>query len=324
MSAEIDSIYPTEWEDRQMKLVKSMPKRRMLEILDEARKLFHRVGLALLVSFGVGHAGAIPQAPQVGDTYQVTLVKDSAQQGSNGSNGTSHDHYTLMEQVIGVRSDGLELQYDLPSSTPKEERTQNWQFPARVFKPVGGPARLLNGSELEARLDSWLKAASVSRTACGHWIFTWNAFRIECDPQSVLKTVEHYDLRSADLHEGALYRDSDAGSPGKLARKAGGADGETFAVEMPVDPDAVRRARAESDVILGEIMKKPVSLETALHERAEEVISGTISVAFETNPGGNARRRTRVTKLDIERPDGRSETQIVTETLERRPIARRD
>ena len=71
-------------------------------------------------------------------------------------------------------------------------------------------------------------------------------------------------------------------------------------------------------------MKQPVSLDTALHERAGEIVSGTISVTFETDPGRNVRRRTRVTKLDIKRPDGRSETQTVTETLEWRPIARRD
>jgi hypothetical protein len=296
----------------------------MLEILDEAREMLHRVGLALLVSASFAHAGTVPEAPRVGDTYELKLVKDSAQQGSNGSTGSSHDQDTIIEQVTGVRADGLELQYDLPNTTTAEERTRNWQFPVRVFKPVGGPVQLLNGPELEARLDGWLKAASLSRTACGHWIFTWNAFRIECDPQSVIKTVESYDLRSADLHEGAPYLDSEAGSPGTLAGKAGGVGGETFVVEMPVDPDAVRRARAESDVIMGEIMKKPVSLDTALHERAGEIVSGTISVTFETGPGGNVRRRTRVTKLDIKRPDGRSETQTVTETLERRPIARRD
>jgi hypothetical protein len=39
--------------------------------------------------------------------------------------------------------------------------------------------------------------------------------------------------------------------------RSGAADGEIFAVEMPVDPDAVHRARAESDVVIGEIMKKP-------------------------------------------------------------------
>jgi hypothetical protein len=93
---------------------------------------------------------------------------------------------------------------------------------------------------------------------------------------------------------------------------------------MPVDADAVRRVRAESDVVVGEIMKKPVSFDAALHERAGEVVSGTISVAFETDPAGNVRRRTKVTKLDIKRPDGRSETQTVTETLERRPVSRRD
>jgi hypothetical protein len=279
---------------------------------------------ALFLPASFAHAGTFPQAPQVGDTYEITLVKDSAQQGSNGSSGSSHDKDTIIEQVTGVRVDGLELQYDLPSTTTADERARSWKFPVRVFKPFGGPAQLLNGLELEARLDGWLKAASLSRTACGRWIFTWNAFRIECDPQSVIKTVQTYDLRSADLHEGGLYKDSEASSAGKVARKAGGLDGEILAVEMPVDADAVRRARAESDVVVGEIMKKPVSLEAALHERAGEIVSGTISVAFEMDPAGNVRRRTKVTKLDIKHPDGRSETQTVTETLEQRPISRRD
>jgi hypothetical protein len=102
------------------------------------------------------------------------------------------------------------------------------------------------------------------------------------------------------------------------------ADGAIFIVEMAVNPDAVRRGRAESDVVVGEIMKKPVSLDAALRERAREIVSGTISVEFETDPAGNVRRRTKVTKLDIKGPDGRSETQTVTETLERRLISRRD
>jgi hypothetical protein len=285
---------------------------------------FRGLVAALPLLASVAHAGTFPQAPQVGDTYEITLVKDSVQQGGNGSSGSSHDNDTIIEQVTGVRADGLELLYDLPNTTTADERARIWQFPVRVFMPFGGPAQLLNGPELEARLDGWLKAASLSRTACGHWIFTWNAFRIECDPQSVIKTVQSYDLRSTVLREGGLYQDAEAGSSGKLARKAGGLDGETFVVQMPIDADAVRRARAESDVVVGEIMKKPVSIEAALHERAGEIVSGTISVAFETDPAGNVRQRIKVTKLDIKRPDGRSETQTVTETLKRRPISRRD
>ena len=141
---------------------------------------------ALLLPAIVARAGALPLAPQVGDTYEITLTRDSAQQGSHGSSGSSHDKDTIIERVIGLRADGLELQYDLPSAATADERAGNWQFPARVFKPFGGPAQLLNGPELEARVDGWLKAAGWPRTVCGHWIFTWNAFRIECDPQSVL------------------------------------------------------------------------------------------------------------------------------------------
>lgn len=93
---------------------------------------------------------------------------------------------------------------------------------------------------------------------------------------------------------------------------------------MEVDPDAFRRARAESDVVVGEIMKKPVSLEAARRKREGEVISGMISVTFEADSAGNARRRTKVTNLNINGPDGPSETQTVTEVLERRLISQRD
>ena len=279
---------------------------------------------ALLLPAIVARAGALSPASQVGDTYEITLAKDSVQQGSDGSSGSSHDKDTIIERVIGLRADGLELRYDLPNAATADERARNWQFPARVLKPFGGPAQLLNGPELEARVDDWLKAAGWPRTVCGHWIFTWNAFRIECDPQSVIKMVQSFDLRSADLREGAPYQETEARGSGKLARKAAAPDGAIFAVEMPVDPEAVRRARAESDVVVGEIMNKPVSLDAALHERAGEIVSGTISVAFETDPAGNVRRRTKVTKLNITGPDGRSETETITETLERRLISHCD
>jgi len=279
---------------------------------------------ALLRPLVDAYAGALPLAPRVGDTYEITQTRDSAQGGSGGSSGSSYDKDTIIERVTGVRADGLELLYDLPDAATADERAGNWQFPARIFKPFGGPAQLLNGPELEARVDGWLKAAGWPRSVCGHWIFTWTAIRIECDPQSVIKVVQSFDLRSADIREGAPYQETEARSSGKLVRKAPGPDGTTFAVEMPADPDAIRRARAASDVVVGEIMKKPVSLDAALHERAKEIVSGTISVTFETEPAGNVHRRTKVTKLETVEPDGRSETETITETLERRLISPRD
>lgn len=267
------------------------------------------------------HAQVLSDAPKVGDTYEITMTSDSSQQGSNGSSGSSHDKDTIIERVTGLRADGLELEYDLPKSSTAEEMASNWQFPARVFKPLRGPAELLNGAELETRLDGWLKAARWSRAVCGRWIFTWNAFRIECDPQSVLKTIDAFDLRSADLREGAAYQDASALATGTLVRKTSGADGATYSVEMPVDPDAVRRAHAETDVATGEILNKPVTLDAALQARAKENISGTISIVFETDPHGNVFRRTRVTTLKITKADGGSETDSTTQTLERRLIS---
>jgi hypothetical protein len=285
-------------------------------------KLIGFIIAALFLPALVARAEASPRAPQVGDTYEIIMTRESAQQGNQGSSGNSNDRDMIVERVVGVRADGLELDYDLPEAATADERAGNWQFPARIFKPSSGPAQLLNGPELAARVDAWLKAVGWPRTICGHWIFTWDAFRIECDPQSVIETVASFDLRSADVREGAPFQVSDASRPGTLARKAAGPDGATFSVEMPVDPDAVRRARAKSDVVTGEIMNKPVTLEAALRERAKQAVSGTISVEFETDSDGNVRRRTKVTKLNIEGPDGLAETDTVTETLERRLISR--
>jgi hypothetical protein len=267
--------------------------------------------------------GQSPQsAPKVGEEYEISKRYETSQKTSDGSSGSSSGRDALLERVIGVRAGGLELEYDLPTDTKADDRARHWQFPVRVFRPSSGPAQLLNRPELEARVDGWLKRAGWTRAVCGRWIFTWNAFRIECDPQSVLKMVEAFDLRSTDLREGAPYRDTEARGSGTLTKKAAGPNGETFAVTMEIDPEAVRRARAESDVAVGEIMQKPVTMDAALRERAKESVSGTITVTFDTDSGGNARRRTRLTKVEIKGPDGRHESRTVTETVERHPVSR--
>jgi len=259
--------------------------------------------------------------PQAGAEYEITKSYETSGQASDGSSSSSRGRDTFLERVVAAREGGLELEYDLWKDATAQDRARTWQFPVRVFRPSTGPMQLLNRPELEARLEGWLKAAGWTRAVCGRWIFTWNAFRIECDPQSVVKILEAFDLRSADLREGAAYQEAEARGPGTLTRTAAGPNGETFAVAMEVDPDAVRRARAESDVAVGEIMRKPVTLDAALRARAVESVSGTISVTFDTDAGGNVRRRTKVTRLETKGADGRSESQTATETVERRRLS---
>ena len=222
--------------------------------------------------------------------------------------------------MIGVREDGLELEYDLPKAATATDRTSNWQFPVRVLKPARGQMQLLNRPELEMRVDGWLKKADLPRSACGHWIFTWNAFRIECDPQSVIQTLAPFDLWPSDLRNGAMYRDSSARAPAALSQKTVGSNGSTFVVEMPIDPDVVRREHAESDVVVAEITQKSLTLDAALRARSTEQISGTIAISFETDPTGQVRRRTKITRIEIRESNGKSGAHTITETVERRLI----
>lgn len=278
---------------------------------------------AALLSPGAG-ALAQPQqsGPKVGEEYEISRSYETSEQTSDGSSSsTSSGHNTILERVIGVREGGLELEYDLPRELTAEDRARIWQFPVRVFRPSSGPMQLLNRPELEARVERWLKAAGWPRTVCGRWIFTWNAFRIECDPQSAIEAIEAFDLRSADLREGATYSEAESRAPGTLRRKAAGTDGATFVVVLEVDPGAVHRARAEADVVVGEIMQKPVTLDAALRERAKEQVTGTITVTFETDSAGNVRRRTRLTKLETKLPDGQIKSSTVEETVERRLVS---
>ena len=148
---------------------------------------FRGIVAALLLPAIVVRAGALALAPQVGDTYEITLTKDTVQHGSNKSSGSSHDQDTIIERVIGLRAEGLELQYDLPNSaTPTTEPGVGNFRPgfSSLLADQGSCSMALNS---ETRVEGWLKAAGLPRTACGQWYFTWNAFRVECDPQSCSK-----------------------------------------------------------------------------------------------------------------------------------------
>jgi hypothetical protein len=274
--------------------------------------------LAMFLPIAAASADPTQLTAHVGDIYEIVRVSDSSQSTGDGSSGSSHDKNTLMERVIAVREDGLELEYDLPKAATEMDRTRNWQVPVRVLKRARGQMQLLNRPDLETRINIWLKLAKLPRSACGHWIFTWHAFRIECDPQSVIQMLAPFDLRPDDLRNGGIYQDSRARAPATLSQTAAGSNGSTFVVELAVDPETVRREKAESDVVVAEITGKSLTLDTALRARSTEQISGTITITFNTDSAGQVQRRTKISKLEIKRANGKSETQTVTETMERR------
>jgi hypothetical protein len=276
---------------------------------------------ALLLPACAAHAQPARPGPRAGDVYEITRTADSSWDSGEGT-GSAHDRDSMIERVIGRREAGLELEYDLPASATARDRSAQWQFPARIFKPVRGPWQLLNRAALEARAEAWLRAARWPRSMCGHWIFTWNAFRIDCDPQSVIETLEQLDLGPGDLRDGAPYRDLGALAPAPLRRTATGPDGATFVAEMAVDPDFVRRESVESDLVVAEITRTATTRDAAIRARAAERISGTIRVTLDVDAAGQVRRRTRLINLETREQSGRLETRTSTEILERRLISR--
>lgn len=265
-------------------------------------------------------ADAAAHKPRVGDTYEITINRESTQSGSDGSSGSSSDTDILVERVTAVRDAGLELEYDLPKNAAAEDRANNWKFPARIFRPSNGLAQLLNAAELESRVDPWLKGAKWTRAICGHWIFTWNAFYIDCDPQSVLPTIEAFGAGSSAIHDRDSYSDPNALTPQPVRRKSSTSTSDIFEVTLNINPAAVHRERAEAAVAVAKISRKTLSLDAALSSADAETISGTIFIAFDTDSFGAIWRRTKVTKMIIVKPDGQRETQTVTETLQRRLV----
>jgi hypothetical protein len=280
--------------------------------------------LVVAVVAFLGHsARAEPShsALKPGDAFEITLDRESSTHGSDSSSSTTGDRFALVERVTAVREDGTEVEYDFAKETPAGDRASEWRFPARVFEPFSGPMRLLNAAELEGRVDGWLKSAGLTRAACGHWIFTWNAFQIECDPQSVIESLVPFDLDAIDVQDGAVYRDPAAHNAAPLTRENSGPDGATFVANLAIDPDVVRRGRAQTDVVANEMVKHQTeTVDEALRQRAGETINGTISVTIETNALGRVRKKTTVTTIEIKSPSGRSEPQTVTEIVDRRPL----
>lgn len=281
--------------------------------------MLHIIAVAAALLFYPGAQTPLTQVQdRAGDAYEIRLVNTSETSSDNGSSGSSRSGGMLIERVVAVHDDGVELEFDLPPETTAEDRAREWQWPVRVLKAGDGSLRLLNTPELEARIGAWLALGQMTREACGHWIFTWNAFKIECDPQSVLATLRPYDLRLGDIRDGDPYTERGGLGPTLLRMESNGPEGFTFIAETPIDPEFVRRERAESDVVVAEIMGgEPLALEAALQARSADQVTGTITTTLATDSQGRIVRRTTVTRMTTE-ADGAVERLTSTLIGERR------
>ncbi|GAA4016098.1 hypothetical protein GCM10022280_13730 [Sphingomonas swuensis] len=93
-------------------------------------------------------------------------------------------------------------------------------------------------------------------------------------------------------------------------------DGVAYVATLPVDPEVIRRERAQSDVVVAAISREPVAFEQALALRRAEQITGTIRVRLDPGPIGTVRRRTRECRVETRAADGKRTTETSTEVTE--------
>ncbi|TPG22282.1 hypothetical protein EAH87_00195 [Sphingomonas koreensis] len=276
-----------------------------------------RATIILPLASALVATAAATAGSRVGEAFQITTDREMEQHGNRvgSQRGTSTDRDSYVERVAAVRPDGVVLEYDLPENANPDDRSSNWQFPFQVLKAPDGTIRLLNAPELATRIDRWLKAAGMSRAACGKLVFTWNAFRIDCDPQSTIRWLAAVALPDR-LEAGTTFSDPDARTSTTLRQ----ASADRLVATLPIDPAALRRQRAQTDVAVAELMHKALTLDAALKAHEAETVTGTIEITFDLDSVGRAHRRTRVKTVQIAWPNGRIDTQTVTDTLMRTPI----
>lgn len=259
---------------------------------------------------------------RAGDIYEITLQVHT-EQNSGTSSGSSNSNLSIIEKVIATRVDGVELEFDLPEDTSSEVRARTWEYPMRVLKAPGKPLELLNEVELIERVDRWLEAAGLQRSACGQWMFTWTAIKIECDPEAALNSLKGYDLRIADLSDGAIYNEPGTLGPVRLRLISSGPAGETFVAVFELDPDFVRRQQAEAEIAIAQMTGLPeLTIKDAMRLWANAEISGTITTTIEVDPKGVVIRRTQASNLQIVHDASGQKQTNSTAILERKLVLR--
>ena len=234
--------------------------------------------IMLALASAVGATAAATPGPRVGDAFQITTDREMEEHGNrdDSQQGTSTDRDSYVERVAAVRPDGMVFEYDLPASATTNDHASNWQFPFQVLKAGDGTLRLLNVPELTARVDRWLKAAGMPRIACGNLIFTWNAFRIDCDPQSTLRWLATVTLPDT-LVAGTSFTDPDGQAPTTLRQ----ASADRLVATLAINPAVIRRQHAQTDVGVAELMHKTLTLDAAIRAHEAETVTGTITVTFD-------------------------------------------
>lgn len=277
-----------------------------------------RVAPAVAAAFAMIPTGSALAAE--GEWYRIAVSYETQTEGA-GSSSSSRGRTVYSEQILSDSGDCTVKRFDIVDEEGRERPLAEWQWPVEVERCGNEARRMLNLPEMEARLATFLETADIPREACGRHYFTWNVFRIECDPQAVLPTIEAIDLGSLTLADGAEYAQSGIPRSATLVMVSADDGMITLRTEFAVDPVRFREETARTEVVVGDVMGEAVSYKDALAQAQKMEVSGSIVITFEKATDMSSIRQSVVTRLIVEEPGDGQETRYSKVTTHRKRVA---
>ena len=218
------------------------------------------------------------------DQYEISVRYETRSEG-NGSSGSSSGSNLYSEVAYPTQGACRTRRFDGIDDPERKRPLADWQLPVEVRECDDQPPVIVNQKEMLARLDAFLAAAKVSREACGKHYFTWNVFKIECDPETVLDTVAGINLGGIPLHDGADYEVPRTGIRVTLALVETTPDGRhTFTSSGAIDPAFLRQEAANTIMVVTEIMCEAVTREQAIAQMEDYQFSGEAKIVLVDDP----------------------------------------
>lgn len=235
----------------------------------------------------VGFGGCMPVlAKESAQTEYYTITTRYSTVFEGGESSGSSSGGSAYREEVRTDAEGCRIRtFDIDDADGPKRPLAEWQMPIVLRECPGAATVLSNRDEMLARRDAFLAAMNVTAEVCGSHYFTWNVFRIECDPDEAVARLADFDLGSVRLEDGAEYALPDTGMRVPLRRQADGLAGElVFSGSAELDPDYLRTEAAETIMVVAEISGEKVTEDEAAAQIAGRQYSGKSAITFVAEP----------------------------------------
>ncbi len=252
---------------------------------------------------GCATATTPAQATDGAEQYEIISsysTESERPRGSSSSSGSDEFREEVRAGADGCRTRTFDVVDDPEHKRPLEV----WRMPVVLRECPGFPQVIANCEEMEARRDAFLAAAKIPHESCGRYYFTWNVFKIECDPDTILETVANIDLGSIRLEDGAVFTLPDTSTSVTLAAVPVAPAGQRiFKGRTTIDPEVLREGAIKTIMVVAEVRGKAVTREEAMAQIVAHQFSGEAEVTLVEEPAAGritATVHTAVREVDVE------------------------